>query len=344
MECLPFEITSNSPSSGFSLSTQIIHRMGPLRWLNLQAAATGSCTPMLFEDHNLYSQLPATSPPPKMTLWIRGPKAAAVTDQVWLHNFDDTIIVECGMHMKTFEHLQYRVPRNPGSLHRVETAPVDKLSDISHRLYSLVLMSLVTGVVFIQEEFNSLGDILHILAHWAILSRGQTRNFRPFVALAHISQPARDLRFNLTSEILASFNPTADLTSSTATEIWQSCFSALKKIHISNITASTPMVRICQQAARTASRLTESPNSNPLPATADFHLLLHASVCHHIDCHSTILIFTSPSRKFPVSPHLKYSVHQSFNMGLSYQLAIDTATACLVEDADHSQVGLRSKS
>lgn len=232
-------------------------------------------------------------------LWIRGPQGKRSENVTQIHDLGSIVVLDCGLHLKS-DQRACQTPSTEVNYYPLKVEAHQKHSDVIYHLYSLALVPLASVVVFVEEEFNSRGDIMNILAYWTTLGQGQTRSSRPLVLLA--SHPntslSQDLEFYLTTEILNSFNPVTDLSANTAKKSWQASFKTLESFRLS----LNSLPKICQEVG---DALIQADIPNPLPATSHLPSILSTALSQYAASPGNIFSLTSLLRKYPVCSRLK---------------------------------------
>ncbi|KAI7785350.1 hypothetical protein LA080_007183 [Diaporthe eres] len=153
---------------------------------------------------------------------------------------------------------------NPSTtrLHPLKANSLASPTDITDRLYPLILAPMCAAVVFSEAEFGSLDTIIQIPAGWTrqvtAHNNGKLR-FRPSIIIYRhkLALLPGDLENRMTAAILATCNYAREMTTKQAEATWRACFSS--------ITALLSTLENEQGICREAIALSEGTGSSPPP-------------------------------------------------------------------------------
>ena len=143
-------------------------------WLEFQRGAPGLENALLVEHWTCYRSLEGPDATHRLVLLVRGPRYSPPKDlipkhQVCLIQHHKTILFDCTLHLApALVEVSGPHPSNVtrNTVHGSNSLPVDV---IASRLYSLVLAPMCFCIIFAEDEFEDLDDIVHILGQLGIL-------------------------------------------------------------------------------------------------------------------------------------------------------------------------------
>lgn len=223
--------------------------------------------------------------------------------------FHGAALVECALHLRAdLETLKVKAGPQPGDLLLHPIAAGHPSPDLVQRLYSTVLAPLCSGLVFLEAEFGGVSAIIHLLATWVRNCVGQPPLYRPRILVVRAKETARlpgDLDIRMTAAILATCNPTRELTTKAAQSLWRSCFGDISSVVLPD--GDENMVY------RRAIGLSEQA---PLacPALPGLARVLRAACVHFADSPGTVFNVIRASRIFPLPPELPSQLQALFGL------------------------------
>lgn len=205
-------------------------------WLDFRQGPHGLGGPILMENVNTYKGLTGLR---RLVMLVRGKYDAngglRREGGVQLESVADTVtLVDCASHLQD----DWEIPKlmaGPQAVHLVQhpTAAGQPVAVLAHRLYSTVIAPLSSAVVFVANEFGGVPAIIHLLATWIRHTGGQRQQYRPRVFIVREKETARlpgDLESRMTAAVLATCNPTRELTAKAAASLWRNCFSDITAV------------------------------------------------------------------------------------------------------------------
>ncbi len=206
-------------------------------WLDLRHGAAGLEGPFLQEYHALYRLLAKhAGKQPELIMLIRGPQRIVGSlpypgsqvhiRQVGLPLF---LLADCGLHLlSSMEKVKAFASRHAVQ-HCIQGAAHRPAGEIARMLYARCLSLFTTVVVFLAEEFGSLSQIVSELAGLANAG-GAAGVHRPRVVVytaQHGAWDSKKLGWELTTEMLANYNPAREMSTRTAEAAWRGFFMDL---------------------------------------------------------------------------------------------------------------------
>lgn len=255
-------------------------KMDKVCWVQLQGSD-------LVEHQSIHETFDTS----RLVLLVRGPKFPLPARACFVQKVRSTVLVDCHLHLDPI------LAGDPSqALHDTEDKKAD---ETANRFYSLALLPMCSCVIFIEEEFGGIDNLMYDLGKWA--SNSTDQQHRPPVFISRASPTALstdDLENRLTGQILKHSNPLRERTNTSAKQVWTACFSTLKSIYGAKSDSD-----LCKDAVSMA-------ETSSLSALNNTSSLMHAAIVHFSSGTSRPFNVIAALRAFPVSDQLSKQIHR----------------------------------
>lgn len=310
-------------------------------WLDFRRGGPG---PFLVERNDVYRCLHSAD---RLVILIRGDSPASFagafcrTPQVHLLSAGDGLLLaECALHLQqNITKVKASPDLKHNTLHPLQSWR--KSADVSQSLYALALAPMSTAVIFCESEFGGIGVVIRTLGTWVrqLMRSGATIRFRPQIVVfcRQLPQFSGDLEHQLTVEVLASCNPTKELTFQGAKGIWRAYFAGI----VPELTDLASEADVCHRAVALSDNATI-----PVIPRKQFIRLLRSAAAHLSQQTIQPLNVLYACRLFPMAQDMARQVevlfqHAAADGAILTSASLLVARALAVESHQAGMEGLR---